>query len=109
MFDLTRQEKQASLFLISVILLGLGIDFVVKTNSRVGRVLKTGAHTAKLDINKVSLDELAASQCLSPKLAKSIIEYRNNYGLFRGLQDLKEIKGIGDYRFEKLKDLFFVE
>jgi len=109
MFNLTRQEKQAGLFLVSVILLGLGIDFAVKANARVGSVIKTDAHTAKLDINKVSLDELAASQCLSPKLAKSIIEYRNNYGPFSALQDLKEIKGIGDYRYEKLKDLFSVE
>lgn len=109
MFNLTRQERQASLFLISVILLGLGIDFAVKANSRVGGVLKTGAHTAKLDINKVGLDELAASQCLSVKLAKSIIEYRNSFGPFRGLEDLKEVKGIGDSRYEKLKDLFFVE
>lgn len=109
MFNLTRQERQASLFLISVILLGLGIDFAVKANARVGSIIKTDAHTAKLDINKVSLDELVDSQYLAPKLAKSIIEYRNNYGPFRDLRDLKEIKGIGDYRYEKLKDLFFLE
>jgi len=109
MFNLTRQERQASLFLISVILLGLGIDYAVKANARVGSIVKTDVHAVKLDINKVSLDELVAGQYLSPKLAKGIIEYRNNYGPFRDLRDLKEIKGIGDYRYEKLKDLFFLE
>ncbi len=109
MVSLTRQEKLAALFLVSVILSGVGIDSAVKASSRVETILKTGARTAKLNINKVSLEELMASRCLTPKLAKSIIQHRNDHGLFGELEDLKDIKGIGDARYEKLKDIFFLE
>lgn len=109
MFDLTRQEKQIILFLISISLLGLGIRFAVKINSRIENIIKTDVNIAKMDINKVSLDELLHSQYITPKLARKIIEYRDTHGRFGDIKDLKEIKGIGDYRYERLKDLFSLE
>ena len=109
MFNLTPQERQVILFLISISLICLGINFAVKINSKIENIIKTDINTTKLDINKVGLEELVAGQYLTPKLAKNIVEYRNIHGPFRDLEELKEIRGIGDYRYEKLKGLFFVE
>ena len=39
-----------------------------------------------------------------PSMAKRIIEYRNTEGTFQSPEDLKKIKGIGDAKYEKLKD-----
>jgi hypothetical protein len=39
-------------------------------------------------------------------------KYRNfleTIPLVKYREELKDIKGIGDYRYEKLKDLFFIE
>ena len=109
MLNLTQEERKVILFLITAALVGLGINFFIKINSRIKTIAIADINIAKLDINKAGLNDLLQCNCISSKLAKKIIEYRDTQGPFSNLEDLKEIKGIGDYRYEKLKDLFFVE
>jgi len=109
MFALTKEERQAVLFLISLNLVGLGINFVLKTNSPIKSIIPIDANFTKINLNRVSLEDLLSSPGITPKLAEKIITYRNSRGPFQNLEELKEIKGIGDYRYEKLKDLFFLE
>lgn len=109
MLTLTREERQVILFLISTALLGLGISFLVKINSPVARVLQADDRIARINLNAVSPEELAKVPGITPKLAENIAVHRNTKGKFKDIAELKEIKGIGDYRYEKLKDLFFVE
>jgi len=109
MLNLTLQERRVVLFLISVALLGLGINFALKVNSRITKFIQVDNHITKININKVNLQELLSASGITPKLAKDIVAYRNTKGAFRDIAELKEIRGIGDYRYEKLKDLFFVE
>jgi len=109
MFNLTPQERRVVLFLISVALLGLGINFALKVNSRITKFIQVDKHITKININKANLQDLLSTSGISLKLAENIVTYRNTKGSFRDIEELKEIKGIGDYRYEKLKDLFFVE
>jgi competence ComEA-like helix-hairpin-helix protein len=109
MFSLTPDERKVVLFLITVALIGLGIKFTIKINSGLKKFITVEANIAKLNINQVSLEDLLQSQCVSAQIAKRIIQYRNTQGSFQNLEELKEIKGIGDYRYEKLKELFFIE
>lgn len=109
MLNLTQQERRVILFLTTVALIGLGINFVIKVHSPLRKILQVNNQIIKININQASLDDLLTTQVITAKLAKSIIEYRNSQGAFRDIQELKEIKGIGDYRYDKLKDLFYVE
>jgi comEA protein len=109
MFGLTPEERRVVLFLASIALIGLGISFCIKINSRVEQFVKAGESLIKMDINKVSLEDLSSAKGVSRKLAKNIIDYRNRNGKFKTIEELKEIKGIGEYRLEKLKDYFFAE
>lgn len=109
MLNLTPQERRVILFLISVALLGLGINFALKVNSPITQLIRVDNHITKINLNEVSLEELTNIPGITPKLVKNIVAYRNNRGAFKDIEELKEIKGIGDYRYEKLKDLFFVE
>ncbi len=109
MLNLTPQERRVILFLISVALLGLGINFALKVNSRITKFIRVDNHITKININKANLQDLLSTSGISPKLAKNIVAYRNTKGPFRDIEELKEIRGIGDYRYGKLKDLFFVE
>lgn len=109
MLNLTLQERRVVLFLISVALLGLGINFALKVNSRITKFIQVDNHITKININRANLEDLLSAAGISLKLAKNIVAYRNIKGSFRDIAELKEIKGIGDYRYEKLKDLFFVE
>ncbi len=109
MLSLTPEERRVILFLISVALLGLGINFASKVNSRITKIVWVDSHITKININRANLEDLLSTSGISPKLAKDILAYRNTKGAFRDIEELKEIRGIGDYRYEKLKDLFFVE
>lgn len=109
MLSLTTQERQIMLFLLCAILTGLGINFMTKNSPLIKAAVQVDERGFKIDINRISYEELQDKRCVTPKLAKSIIEYRKFHGRFRNLEELKEIKGIGDYRYEKLKDLFLVE
>lgn len=108
MLNLSREERRVILFLISMALVGLGINFAVKINSRLITVLRAD-YVTRININQASYAEIVGTQCVSPKLAKNIIAYRDTHDSFRALEELKEIKGIGDYRYEKLKEIFYVE
>ncbi|MDP3732142.1 MAG: helix-hairpin-helix domain-containing protein [Candidatus Omnitrophota bacterium] len=109
MLNLTPQERRVILFLTSVALLGLGINCALKVNSRITKLIQVDNRIAKININKANLEDLLSVPGITPKLAKNIVAYRNTNGAFRDIEELKDIKGIGDYRYEKLKDLFFMD
>lgn len=90
-------------------LTGLGISLIIKTNLPVAKLMRLEGKMVKLDLNKIKLEDMLRLPQISPRLAEKIISYRNLHGGFKDLEELKEIKGIGEYRFKKLEDLFYVE
>lgn len=58
----------------------------------------------KININTAdekTLDELPG---IGPAMAKRIVEYREREGMFRSPEELKNVRGIGEAKFEKLRD-----
>ena len=41
--------------------------------------------------------------------AKKIIEYRKNNGKFKEIEDIKNVSGIGDSKFENMKEKICVK
>ena len=109
MFNLTSEEKQAVVFLMCVTLIGLGVYALAKKYSGVLRFVNVRNEIIKIDANKASFDELVATRVISEHLAGKIIEYRLTSGPFRAVDGLRNIKGVGQKRVEKLKDYLFVE
>jgi len=109
MFNLTAQERTVILFLLAVALLGLGINFSLKVNSRIVSVVRVDERIAKVNLNQANPQDLLSLPGITPKLADKILAYRAACGAFKDIAELKEIKGVGDYRYEKLKELFYVE
>jgi competence ComEA-like helix-hairpin-helix protein len=107
--NLSQEERKVILFLLAVALLGLGINFALKVNSQVVSVFQVDNHITKINLNQANLKDFVNLPGITPKLAKNIIAYRDTKGAFNDVEELKEIKGIGDYRYEKLKELFYVE
>jgi len=58
-----------------------------------------------VNINTASAAELDALPSISRAIAERIVEYRSMNGPFLAIEQLKEIKGIGEKTFEKIKDL----
>jgi competence protein ComEA len=58
----------------------------------------------KVNLNKASETELQTLTGVGPAKATAIIEYRDQNGGFKKVEELMEISGIGEKTFEKLKD-----
>ena len=109
MLNFTPEERKVTLFLLGLAFCGLVLNNLVKVNCRIERMVYPSIQLAKLNLNKISLAELVATRCVPVKLAQQIIEYRNFRKELGSLEELKEVKGIGDQRYNKLKELFFIE
>ncbi|MEH7120806.1 helix-hairpin-helix domain-containing protein, partial [Neobacillus vireti] len=69
----------------------------------------TGQKQGKINLNKADEAELQNLPGVGPAKAAAIIEFRETSGPFKTIEDLKNISGIGDKTFEKLKDLIDVK
>ena len=63
----------------------------------------------KININTASAEELDELPGVGPVLAGRIIDYREQNGGFQSLEQLKNVSGIGEAVFEKLKDFISLE
>ncbi|MGN9768677.1 helix-hairpin-helix domain-containing protein [Micromonospora sp. SD12] len=62
----------------------------------------------RLNLNTATLAQLDALPGVGPVLAQRILTHRDQQGGFRSVGDLRQVDGIGDARYEQLKDLVTV-
>jgi len=65
--------------------------------------------SAKININTANANMLQALSGIGPVLSERIIEYRNQNGFFGVIDDIKDVSGIGEKKFEGIKDLICVQ
>lgn len=68
----------------------------------------TSGATAAINLNSASLAQLEALPGVGPKTAQLIVEYRQKSGGFKKVEELMNIKGIGEKSFLKLKPMVVV-
>ena len=108
MLGLTNQERRVILFLITVALIGAGINFLFKRFSPNQTLANFSQDIGKINLNTAQKDSLESVPGIGEKLALRIIEYRQKQGSFNDIEELKNIKGISGYRYEKIKDYLIV-
>lgn len=57
-----------------------------------------------VSINTGTLEQLDSLPGVGPSTAQSIIDYRNANGLFQSVEEIMNVKGIGEAKFEKMKE-----
>ncbi|MDI1471625.1 helix-hairpin-helix domain-containing protein [Thermodesulfovibrio sp. 1176] len=62
----------------------------------------------KIDINTATAKELMKLPGIGAVLAERIVEYREVNGKFKNIEEIKKVKGIGNAKFEKIKDMITV-
>lgn len=63
----------------------------------------------KININKAAQTEIETLPGIGPSTALKIINYRNEHGKFKNIEDIKNVSGIGDSKFENIKEYICVE
>lgn len=62
-----------------------------------------------ININTASVEELQKLEGIGSSIALRIVVYRKENGKFNSIDDLRNISGIGDSKFEKIKDNIYVK
>ncbi len=60
--------------------------------------------TERININTAGVDELVALPGIGRAYAARIVEYREKNGPFKKLEDLLNVRGIGEKTFERIRD-----
>jgi competence protein ComEA len=69
---------------------------------------KPAVPTSPVNINTATQEQLEALPGLGAKVAQRIIEYRQKNGNFKKVEDLMNVKGIGEKSFLKLKPMLTI-
>ncbi|MGN6711907.1 helix-hairpin-helix domain-containing protein [Anaerocolumna jejuensis] len=75
-----------------------------QASGRLGQAQNDAGSTDKININSATKEELCTLPGIGEAKAGSIIEYRTSHGGFQSIEELKEIDGIKDAVFNKIKD-----
>lgn len=62
------------------------------------------AKTSKVNINSATQTELETLPGIGPSTALKIINYRKEKGKFNKIEDIKNVNGIGESKFNKIKE-----
>ena len=69
----------------------------------------TSTSSSVININTASESELEQLPGIGPSISSRIVEYRNKNGKFKSIEDIKNVTGIGDSKFDKIKSLIRVK
>ena len=80
-----------------------GVNSKEATNSK--QSSSTSDTTSKkVNINTATQEELDTLPGIGPSIASKIIDYREQNGKFNSIEEIKEVSGIGEAKYEKIKD-----
>jgi competence protein ComEA len=57
-----------------------------------------------VNINTADMTSLQVLSGVGPVTAQKIVDYREAHGQFKSIEDIKNVSGIGEKTYEKLKD-----
>ena len=123
---LTKTEKLlfllAAAFLAVIAAAGLqmskaaeGADYTITTQRQIPESMPEEAGTTEpapeepaysgpVDVNTAGLEELETLTGIGPALGQRIIDYREENGPFQSVEDLLNVKGIGEKTLDKFRD-----
>lgn len=82
-----------------------------KENQKINQLF-TETHSnnfGKININTAGVEELQMLSGIGKSTAEKIVNYRNENGKFEKIEDIKNVSGIGDSKFNSIKDKIIIK
>jgi competence protein ComEA len=79
------------------------LSVIAQTSQTDAAAPKAAAPAAVVNLNTASAAQLESLPGIGPKTALRIVEYREKNGSFKKIEELMNVKGIGEKSFLKLK------
>ena len=96
----SKEEKESTIIVESNIDSGtVGLSNEIKSNNN---------KKLKININTATKTDLETLPGIGESTALKIIEYRKEKGKFKLIEDIKQVNGIGENKFNKIKELITV-
>ncbi len=74
----------------------------------VGESTASSPSGTPIDINTATLEQLETLPGIGPTIAQRIVDYRQANGPFTSIEQIKDVSGIGDALFDRIKGLITV-
>jgi len=95
--------KNVKFACVLVLCLGLALGPVSALAQKSGPV-----STEKINLNSATAEQLQSLPGIGPAIAKNIVEHRAKIGKFNRIEEVINVKGVGEKKFEKIKDRLVV-
>lgn len=80
-----------------------------KDNNSSNNATQSDSQGSKININTADLKQLDNIPGVGEATANKILSYRDENGEFKSIEEIKNVNGIGDKKFENMKDLICVK
>ncbi|MCP4650071.1 MAG: helix-hairpin-helix domain-containing protein [PVC group bacterium] len=114
MQDFSLGERKVIVFILAVLILGLGLSWMRKNMPQAAPLLLSVEPSSEqetisqkqemISINSADAEMLCQLSGIGPVIAQRIVAYREKNGQFKTKQDLINVKGIGPKKFQRIKD-----
>jgi competence protein ComEA len=94
--------------MVVLLILGLGAAAAGQEAPRRGTPAAKASASGPLNLNTATVAQLEALPGIGKSTAERILEYRQKSGGFKKVEDLMNVRGVGEKSFLKLKPLITV-
>jgi comEA protein len=88
----------------SQVMIGMVLVAVVAMSILSPLQAQSQSTTKKVNINTANLEELQTLPRIGEKVAQRIIDYREEHGEFKKIEELMKVQGVGEKIFKLIKD-----